>query len=102
MANCDLCTEEIWAPHFVVEVRSKDGHFFYCSRFCAVHGMLAAISKEIADKSGNLAGWAAELQKALPDSCEDWLPRSIRCPWCGTRFSGGYHEMDCPLRKMES
>jgi hypothetical protein len=46
-----------------------------------------------------VARWLGDLQKALPDDCEFWLPRSVRCPFCGTRLSSGYHETDCRVRK---
>ena len=70
----------------------------------AVDGLVEAFSdKRVITEPGGetMALWVWTLQKALPDDCEDWLPRDIRCPWCGARFNGGWHEKECPLREVD-
>ncbi len=42
-----------------------------------------------------LAQWILEVQKSVH---EEVAPRSLRCFWCGCRFSSSYHDAGCPLR----
>ena len=71
-----------------------------CKRWASATYSSCAHCAAERESANPFARWVWELQRALPDDCEHWLPRSIRCPFCGARFNGGYHETDCPVRRV--
>jgi Zn finger protein HypA/HybF involved in hydrogenase expression len=71
-------------------VGSKDGSFVYCSRFCAIHALLASVSRELAE--------VRTMREALAEG-----KTRHACPSCGQEFQYAIHRIrihTCP--KCES
>jgi hypothetical protein len=47
--KCDLCDVEFVDTSVLVVVEWGGGTQVYCSRWCAIHALLASLSKEVAE-----------------------------------------------------